>query len=307
MIIDWSVGFALLSHVGELAVYDFYIESDDLKEQVVIEEKTATLSLRGGGSMPYSLSYGLKRYGNVMYLTYKLDGGVQYRNTDYPDAPRHTGQYSVEIDHIKNPYIALYDGDCKTPFEKYIIYNGELSTADPGLWWNVLRSYFGIVELPIDGMLPINNNDVLMQALSGHRLQISFGYDEKETCGYHMQKEYDIEAVYDFDTAKVLYEGKARHVEAILISSHSQATLDIIPKTVYDYEKVIHHLETNHFFAEGEEIAFSASVQTERDTKFVSLTAELKCIRRHAFIDGVELRIKVTVFRILRFQSVFTV
>ncbi|MCR5262821.1 MAG: hypothetical protein K6D94_03030, partial [Clostridiales bacterium] len=124
-----KAGVELTSSVGELAVNRIAVESgDEMTVEVIAEEKTAELSLLCGGTMPYTLSYSLKRINGVPYLDYRFDGGEQYRDR-YPGHPRHTGQYSVECHKFTDPYIALYDPASMKRICGIPLYSGTFMTA----------------------------------------------------------------------------------------------------------------------------------------------------------------------------------
>ena len=143
------IGLALTSSVGEMAVREIEITSGDpMAYKVLSEERTVSLSLRSGGSMPYRLSWHAESWDGIPYLVYELDGGIRYRDT-LPDYPRRTGQYAVERHVFRNPWIALYDKDSGDCIRKYAVFSGSFSTSDPGLVWHVLIDYFGVVRLPL--------------------------------------------------------------------------------------------------------------------------------------------------------------
>lgn len=263
------MGFTFQGSVGELAAYDVCLYSNDaIVPEVLHGRKTVTLSLREGGNMPYTLSYGVKCYQDRAYLEYSFDGGAQYREK-YSEYPRVTGQYTVEQAVIRNPYIALYDSETGKLIQKAIIYRGEFTAADPGLIWKVLLAYFNVQRLPLDGSFGLPAN------LDYEKIQIAVGYEKIAIDGYEMQAECNLEKIFDFVTGNPVSEGTARGIEHIEVHSFSSGTADRIPKDVYDRPGVLHHLENNHFFDDTEEILFEAKTVTDKDDRFLSMSAEL--------------------------------
>lgn len=263
------IGIALTSSVGEMAVRKIMITgSDPLEHRILSEKKTVELSLRGGGSMPYRLSWYAECWDGTPYLVYALDGGIQYRDT-LPGYPRRTGQYAVERHVFRNPWIAIYDNKSSGRIGKYSIFNGSFSTTDPGLVWHVLLAYFGVVRLPLSASVP------LPEGIDPNRLEISFGYEKMSANGYKMQTETDTEEIFDFTTGERAYIGKARGVEHIMVRSQSAEAISVIPPDVYDREAVLRHLENNHFFTEGEPVGFTAVFVSDKPTEYLSMTAAL--------------------------------
>ncbi len=264
-----NIGLAFLTNVGEIAVFESKISSNDnLVCKELSEEKTVELPLRNGGNMPYTLSYRILDWAGTRYLDYELGGGVQYRK-QYQEYPRDTDQYTVEIDTFTDPYIALYrKTDCKE-LVKHLLYDGEFGVADPGLHWSILRKCFNIKNMPIKGMICIDEIPDLSD------LNIAFGYESFVACGYRMQDENNIEFIYDFESASLISEGKAKGIEYIDVRSHSEKTISLIPDSVYDRASVLKHLEQNHFFTETENIVFNINIVTNKDKDYISAKAEL--------------------------------
>ena len=263
------IGLALTSSVGEMAVRKIEIASEDPIEQKILSEKrTAELSLRGGGTMPYRLSWYAVSLGGSPYLVYSFDGGIQYRE-EYPGYPRQTGQYGAERHVFRNPRIALYDKETGALIRKYAVFSGSFSTADPGLIWNVLLDYFGVVRLPLEACVPLPGG------IDPEKLEISFGYEEFSATGFRMQAGGDIEEIFDFSSGNAVYLGKARGTEHIEVRSESAAAAAVIPEGIYDRAAVVRHLENNHFFAEGETVAFTAEFVSDRPAAYLSLKARL--------------------------------
>ena len=264
------IGLTFTGHIGELAVYDIQLESrDSLSCEILCPAKTFTLSLRNGGTMPYTLQYELVQYGEVPYLRYVLDGGVQYRE-QYAEYPRITGQYWSEFDQIFHPYLILYQADTGTPLEKIPLYNGDFTVMDPAMHWRVLRSYFNVLQLPLSGMVALDTVPSLQN------LQIVFGYANRISDGFHMQAEENMEFIHDFLTGTPIYEGKTPGTEHIQVRSKASVMAERIPGDVYAYDIVLRHLKNNHFFAESEEPSFAVCVVTQRNKAFISVSAELQ-------------------------------
>ncbi|MBO4220271.1 MAG: hypothetical protein J5933_05045, partial [Clostridia bacterium] len=263
------VGLALTSSVGEMAVREIGITSGDPMEyRVLSEERTVLLSLRSGGSMPYRLSWSAESVNGLPCLVYRLDGGIQYRDT-LPGYPRVTGQYAVEKNSFRNPWIALYDKVSGKCLRKYAVFSGSFSTSDPGLVWNVLIDYFGVVRLPLCACVPFP------EGIDPACLEISFGYEKKSADGYMMQAETNIEEIFGFTTGEQVYSGKARGIEHIEVRSVSAAALSAVPADAYDREKVLDHLRDNHFFGEGEPLVFTAAFVSNKPTEHLSMSAAL--------------------------------
>jgi len=264
-----EIGISMLNGM-EIGMYGFTVTSNDpLEYRVIAPEKTVEIPLRGGGNMPYTLTYSVHQYDNQPYLSYSFDGGAQYRE-QYPDYPRETGQYCVEQDRITDPYVALYDSRTEESLCHAMIYHGMRATTDPGLVWQVLRSYFQVIDLPAKGTIP------LQDGIDWDHLQISFGYGHKGARGYMMQSETDIEYIFDFATGEEIYQGKARSAEYIELTSYSEKTIARVPKTIYDYDAVIYHLQNNHFFEENESISFDAVIHCSKDPAFLTVKADLQ-------------------------------
>lgn len=263
------IGIAFLTNVGEIAVFESTISSDDQMEYSELsEEKTAEIPLRNGGNMPYTLSYKMVEWNGTRYLEYKLDGGPQYRE-NYPEYPRYTDQYTVEKDFFTDPYIAIYrKNDCKNILKR-TIYDGSFGVSDPGLHWSILRKCFNVIDLPMKGTVCLD------EKIDVSDINISFGYSSLVACGYRMQDERDVEFIFDYVSSALLSEGKTIGTEYIDVKSHSEKTLSLIPNHIYDRDTVINHIERNHFFAESEKIIFNVNVITDKDKDFVTVKAEL--------------------------------
>ena len=262
-------GLALTSSVGEMAVRDVTVTgSDPMEYAVLAEERSTELSLRGGGSVPYRLSWSAESWNGVPYLVYRLDGGIQDRDK-LPGWPRRTGQYVAERHRFRDPWIALYEKGSAAPIRKYSVFTGSFSVSDPGLVWHVLLDYFGVLKLPLEASVP------LPDGIDPEKLEISFGYGEMSAIGYRMQAADRIEEVFDFASGEFVSEGKARGSERIEVGSESKAALAAIPEDVYDRDAVVRHLESNHFFAEGEPVSFTASFVSSRPAGYLSMTAVL--------------------------------
>ncbi len=264
-----NIGIAFLTNVGEIAVFESKISSNDnLEYNELCEEKTVVIPLRNGGNIPYTLSYNIVSWNETKYLEYKLDGGTQYREK-YPEYPRDTDQYSVEKAFFTNPYIALYRKTDNKELAKHTLYDGKFGVADPGLHWTILRKCFNIKNMPLNGKICLDDNPDISE------LNIAFGYESFVATGYRLQEEKDIEFIYDFNSASIISEGKAIGIEYIDVKSHSPKTLCMIPDSVYDRDTVISHLEQNHFFDKSEDISFNTKVVTDKDKDYITVKAEL--------------------------------
>ena len=148
-------GLALTSSVGEMAVRDISLTSPDPMEHAVLaEERSAELSLLSGGSMPYRLSWTVESWNGKPYLRYRLDGGIQERDS-FPGWPRRTGQYVAERHSFRDPWIALYEKGSSAPVRRYSVFSGSFTVSDPGLVWHVLLGYFGVLRLPLEASVPL--------------------------------------------------------------------------------------------------------------------------------------------------------
>ena len=275
------LGVTFNGAVGEMSVREIDIEtSEDIKTDVIASETKAVIPLRNGGNMPYTLTYGLTSAGGLLYLDYRFDGGPQYRS-EYPDYPRNTDQYCVERDIITDPFIALYDVRDGACLLNRKIFSGDLVVSDPGITWGeILRPYFGIKDLPMSGTLVFDAS-----LPSCEHLQIGFGYEAMNACGYQMQSEHSVEFVFDFASAALVYEGKARGTEHLNVTSHSDTILSRIPESVCDYEKVVSHLEKNHFFAKGEPIVFRAEMISDKPAAYLDLAVQLQDVYGDAICE----------------------
>lgn len=263
-----GVGAAFIGGVGEIAPLELEAASDDeLPTEEILPETTARIPLRNGGNIPYTLVWSMRRVSGKCYLKYRLTGGPQDRISSV-DYPRFTDQYTREQARITRPYIAAYSesGDriCRNT-----IYPGCLTVTDPGLQWKeLLREYFRVVDLPLEGEFPVEN---------GCAARIAFGYEGFRSEGYGMQTETDVEFLFDAQTGRLISGGKAPDAECIQVSSPAdKQAVRIIPNDAYDAAQVRQHMADNHFFAEGEEIRFLASVQTARPAEFLTLSAVLQ-------------------------------
>ncbi len=263
-----SVGIGFGYCVGEMQVHGLKVK-DDTEPDAVLLENTVSIPLRNGGNIPYRLSYRIIKAGEDQYLEYSFEGGATEREKT-PEYPRATGQYCVEQTRFWSPYIKIYDSDYDLAQKQYIA-NGMIATTDPGLHWkNILSSYYGVVDLPLKGIMALED------ACRIDSFNIVFGYEKMESEGYKMQTEENVEFIFDGNTGKLVYEGTARDKEFISVTSpEDKNALKLVGDEIVDREAVLKHLKGNHYFDETEDIVFGVHINTDRDCGSLWLCAGL--------------------------------
>ncbi|MEA4888971.1 MAG: hypothetical protein VB070_05870 [Clostridiaceae bacterium] len=266
-----EAGMMRSDFIGELILEDVAVQSDDEMDQAaILSPVTVEIPLYSGGNMPYVLSWSAERIGGTPFFTFTFDGGVQYREK-YHAYPLKTGQYTVEIDRIRNPYVRLGKN-------KYYLYNGSLNTADPGLHWkDVLTEWFAITRLPISKTVALsafNPSDTL-----------SFGYESMEADGYLMQSEGAWEFVFD-QNGVFLETRSPEEIDFCKVVSLKNDVFKLISDHCVRKNEVIEHFAGNHYFSENEPIIFQLRLITKKDPHFVVFDCKLLDVYGCPLEDG---------------------
>ena len=239
---------------GEMQLYTFSITSDDTMENTaILKKKTVKIPKRNGGSINFKLSYEMRRVGGQTVLYATLHGGPQDRPNEAEVYPRGNGQWESETARITSPYVSIYKKGVKKPQKTQKFASGTVLTWDPDARSpELFEKYFNYVKFPL------NMQMILDGEFNIDEYEISFGYDRLEITAYWQQADNNIEFIYDFASGKLIYEGKKRGLDNLVINSpKNKKAVRNLEKTVYDYKTVKRHLEENHYFAEDEKIQFT--------------------------------------------------
>lgn len=255
-----EAGICRNDFLGEIILEDVALESaDEIERKIMSAPVTAEIPTYSGGMIPYTLTYSAEVIGGVPYLSFTLDGGVQ-RRYDYPTLPLSPGQYTVEIDRIKKPYVR-FGG------VKYYLHNGSLNTSDPRLHWrDVLSEWFDITTLPVQKTVAISESNKIDK--------ISFGYERMEADGYKMQSEGEWEFVFDGSGA-VIERRAPEDTDFCKVDSVKNDVYKLIPDDCVRRDEVLRHFDGNHYFSEAEPIKFEFCVYTNKDPRFITLRCQL--------------------------------
>ena len=268
--IDSGNGYIALERknfIGQMFIRDFTLTGYDKLNITELSKKVSVdIPLLNGGDIPYVLTWQFKKINEVMYMDYSLSGGTASRKLNREDRP---GQYAVERDTLTTPYIRLNTADK----EKTIyIFNGPQMIIDPNVFWECLKDYWRMPDMPVNRRVQIPDSIV-------NKLEtVTYGYEDFSATGYTLQSTGANEFVYD-KNGELLYEGQAL-VESIyeLCSPHDKKAISLIPKDCYNKEEVINHLKNNHYFTVDEKIRFTFFMRTKLNTDGIEIEAQIRDI-----------------------------
>lgn len=266
---DAGQGFVALerkNYIGQWAIGFFCLTSDENMEEIsLIPETTVDIPLRNGGDIPYQLTWSVKRLGGRLYLDTALSGGTSSRKLNRQDRP---GQYAVELDALTDPYVCLRRDD---RVEKYYICRGTVNLVDPNIWWDCLKEYWKMPQMPI------RRRFALPDWALGENTTVSYGYAHFWAKGYNMQAGC-AEFMYDWN-GNLLYEGEElTDTLCELRSPADKKAIKLIPEDIPNRHLVMDHLEKNHYFAVDEEISLILVVRTKLNPAAITAVARIRDI-----------------------------
>ncbi|MBQ3573027.1 MAG: hypothetical protein IJA16_00370, partial [Clostridia bacterium] len=191
------LGIQRPNYIGMCLLSDFLIESGDAVEsKTVMDNLKLTIPLLNGGDIPYEVSVSAVEENEVCYLYAELGGGTATRKLNREDRP---GQYGVEVDQIYSPYICIMNGKKK---EKFYFFNGRKVIADPNIFWDCLKEYWEMPEMPIKQKVEIPRE------LFSEDTVITFGYEKFHAKGYNLNSGGPSEFVFNRN-GELIYGGAA--------------------------------------------------------------------------------------------------
>lgn len=255
------------NYIGQWIIKSFCLTSDEeMEEALVVPETTVDIPLMNGGDIPYKLTWSVKRLGGRLYLDCALSGGTPSREKNREDRP---GQYVAETDILRDPYVRLRRGSRE---EKFYIFRGDINLVDPNIWWDCLKEYWKMPEMPITSRF------ALPERLMGEDTTISYGYAHFWAEGYTMQEGGSSEFMYDMQ-GNLLYEGDELAENLYELQSPAdKKAVSLVPKDLPNRHEVVAHLEKNHYFAVDEDISLTLVVRTKLDPRGFSATAQFRDI-----------------------------
>lgn len=253
--------------IGQMFIKDFAIAGyDKMDVTEVSEEISVDIPLLNGGDIPYVLTWQFKKINDVMYMDYSLSGSTASRKLNREDRP---GQYAVERDKLTSPYIKLKDA---TKEKKMYIFNGPQMIIDPNIYWDCLKDYWKMPEIPVKRRVQVPENII-------NKLEtVTYGYEDYFATGYMMQSTGANEFVYD-KNGNLLYEGPVLGESVYeLCSPHDKKAISFVPADCYNKDEVVNHLKNNHYFTVDEKINFTFFMRTKLNTDGIEIKAEIRDI-----------------------------
>lgn len=194
-----------------------------------------------GGSEDYVMEVVLRKYVEGPYeVSYELTGGAGSREPrDY-----RMRIWSVQYDVIKNPYLCFYG---RPGSEKLYLYNGDLCFVEQ----NPTEKYTGLY---MNGKSTPYAGRFLLEGLD-EKADVAFGYEQFRRLGNELQ-EGEREFVYR--DGQLIYSGRTLSEDYLIRieSPEDKGIVERIPKDIDEYEKALFQAKKNHYFLQGEAVAF---------------------------------------------------
>lgn len=265
--------------IGELIISQLEFESDDCFERTeILKSVKAQIPLVNGGDIPYEITWRIDKIENEYFMTYTLDGGTGTREYNKADRPM---QFNVELDHMKNPYVAVLSSGRE---QKFFIANQEICFVDANVYWECQKEFFGNTALPICAVVKLDPSVFEDDKLSDDA-NLVFGYDNLICKGYANQQG-EGEFRYDLN-GNLIYSGNALDGQDVykVFSPFDKYALKLIPKDCYKRDDVVEHIKYNHYFERKENIDFKLDMYTRLNSEYIKIQSEIQNVYETEILD----------------------
>lgn len=251
--------------IGELIIRDFSFVSEEIfPTESILHTPKFEIPLINGGDIPYTIQYSADNIDGEYYITATLDGGTKSRAKNKKER---RGQYVAEIDYMTAPYIGLSNAKQELIFQ---LSNRENCFVDPNIFWDCQKLFFGDTNLPITNQYKIENfvPDSTNELIFGYKNLLCKGYAQQEGgCEFRFSVDGQIvsqgQPLDGADTYK-------------LTSPEEKKAISLIPGDCAEYEAIVRHLKSNHYFSVDENIVFELFYRTEINPDYLRFKAEIK-------------------------------
>lgn len=268
--------------IGELIMKNvFFASDDDFETERIIETEVFEIPLTNGGDIPYTICYAVDKIDGEYYLTSVFDGGTKSRPLNKDER---RGQYVAEIDWMAAPYIGIIAKEKKVIFN---ISDKENCFVDPNIFWDCQKIFFGDTELPFENRFKLENikPEETETFIFGYRNLLCKGYSQQSGGReFHFSPNGDLTYSGSPIDGNDIYE---------VLSPADKKAVSLIPKDCPNYEGIIEHLKSNHYFSVSENIKFKLLFRTRTEPKFLNFKAKVKNVFETRVLAESETRVSV--------------
>lgn len=272
--------------IGALTIKDFaFTSEDEFLSETVLQETKVYVPCINGGDIPYEVTYKIEKTEGEYYITASLTGGTKTRTVNRDDRK---GQYAIEMDDMKNPYIAVAN---KEQDARFNMLNGKSCFVDPNIYWECQKKLFGDTEIPITNCYKLSDFEL------EDDFELVFGYEELTCKGYRMQSG-EHEFRYN-QKGELVYHGAPINGKDFfeITSPEDKFALSLIPENCYKKEEVVYHLKHNHYFEIKEPLRLGIEFYTTEEAELFTCTASVLNVYESKTLESVPLSFKLEKWR----------